>query len=61
MDNDNVAMVIVYMIVWIMIMWLWLTGWGASKYCVIGMKKISYQSFHCAYLPATTEERTKIP
>ena len=43
-DNHNVAMVKICKVrtyIWMMIMWLWWTGWGASKYCDIRLKKIS--------------------
>ena len=44
-----------------MIMWLWWTGWGASKYCDIGLKNIIQ---YCRCMPATlatTGTRAKIP
>ena len=48
-DNHNAAMVKICKVLYIimdMIMWLWWTGWGASKYCDIGLKKISQYIYH---------------
>ena len=50
-----------------MIMWLWWTGWGASKYCDIGLKKIKSILILPELSPcmpatlATTGTRAKIP